>query len=94
MARIRLKTRASSSGGDKMHLLTALDIGKECALHTVGEAIYNINLRAGQIFAYGEISIELKQLYYEWNTIKLNFGFTSDSSVIEVMDWMKKQRGI
>ncbi len=77
-----------------MHLLTALDIGKECALHTVGEAIYNINLRAGQIFAYGEISIELKQLYYEWNTIKLNFGFTSDSSVIEVMDWMKKQRGI
>ena len=56
----------------KMHLLTALDIGKECALATVGESIYNIDLRAGQIFTYSEIGKELKQLYSEWNTIKLN----------------------
>lgn len=33
-----------------MQLLTALEIGKECALTTVGESIYNIDLRAGQIF--------------------------------------------
>lgn len=72
-----------------MHLLTALDIGKECALVTVGESIYNIDLRAGQIFSYSEIGKELKQLYSEWNTIKLNSEFTSDSSLIEVMDWMK-----
>lgn len=73
----------------KMHLLTALDIGKECALATVGESIYNIDLRAGQIFTYSEIGKELKQLYSEWNTIKLNSEFTSDSSLIEVIDWMK-----
>ena len=72
-----------------MHLLTALDIGKECVLDTIGEALYNIDLRAGQIFTYNEINEELKQLYSEWNTIKLNSEFTSDSSVIEVMDWMK-----
>lgn len=75
-----------------MRLLTALDIGKECALHTVGEAIYNIDLRAGQIFTYDEINKELEQLYSEWNTIKLNSGFTSDSSIIETIDWIKKYR--
>ncbi len=72
-----------------MHLLTALDIGKECGLTTVGESIYNIDLRAGQIFTYSEINKELKQLYSEWNIIKLNSEFTFDSSLIEVMDWIK-----
>lgn len=72
-----------------MHLLTALDIGKECGLSTISESIYNVDLRAGQIFAYDEIVKELKQLYSEWNTIKLNSEFTFDSSLIEVMDWMK-----
>lgn len=33
-----------------MNLKTALELGKECGLDNVGDAIYNIRLRVGQLF--------------------------------------------
>lgn len=33
-----------------MNLKTALELGKECGLIEVGEAVYNIKLRVGQLF--------------------------------------------
>lgn len=72
-----------------MHLSKALDIAEGCALETVGEAIYDVNRRAGQIFSHYDINKELEQLYTEWNTIKSNSSFTVGSSITEVMDYMK-----
>ncbi|WP_137743428.1 hypothetical protein [Robertmurraya siralis] len=33
-----------------MNLKTALELGKECGLDDVGDALYNIRLRVGQLF--------------------------------------------
>lgn len=33
-----------------MDLKTALELGRECGLTDVGEAVYNIRLRVGQLF--------------------------------------------
>lgn len=74
-----------------MVLIDALKIGQECALNTVGEAIYNIDLRAGQIFEYNEISKELHQLYSEWNIVKTDSGFTSGTSIADVSEYLKKK---
>ena len=72
-----------------VNLLTALGVARDCELDTVGEAIYNIELHAGQIFAMNEENRELQQLHSEWNTIQINSGFTRESSISEVDTWMK-----
>lgn len=46
-----------------MTIKEACEIAKECGLETIGEAIYNIELHACNIFAYGEISEELEELH-------------------------------
>lgn len=72
-----------------MHLLSVLGIGKDCGLDTVGEAIYNVELHAGQLFAWHSLNEQLRMIYSEWNTVKLNSDFTKDSPIDEVTNWMK-----
>lgn len=45
-----------------MKLKSALEIGKECGLTTVSEAIVNINMHAMSMFAYDEMSSEYNEL--------------------------------
>lgn len=71
-----------------MKLQTCLEIGRECSLETVGESIYNINLHAGQIFAYSEIGQELKELHDEANKIFEKTGFTRDSGTADLLGWL------
>lgn len=46
-----------------MKLKDCLEIGRDCGLETVGEAILNIELHSISLFAYSEIKNELNELY-------------------------------
>lgn len=58
-----------------MKLKIACEIGKECELFTLEEAIRNIELHANQIFNYDELNKELFELEKEYNEIKNDFIF-------------------
>lgn len=45
-----------------MKLKDALEIGQECGLTDVGEAVLNIQMHAMNIFTYGEEKQELEEL--------------------------------
>ena len=50
-----------------MKLKDAIEIAKDCELETVGEAILNIKIYAGNIFNYGEEIKEYEELCKEYN---------------------------
>lgn len=75
-----------------MNLKMALEIGKDCELETVGEAIYNIKSHVLQLFSPYDINKELAQLESEWDSVKNNTKFTDDSSTVEVLDWIKEAK--
>ena len=52
-----------------MKIKEALEIGLECELETVDEAIYNIELHCANFFILDEIEIELMELYDTWSKI-------------------------
>lgn len=54
-----------------MKLKTALELGQECGLTTVGDAVYNIRLHAMNIFEYSKINEEYKELIDECNEFKV-----------------------
>ena len=60
-----------------MKLKDALEIGKECGLTTVSEAIYNIRLHAMNIFLYGEEQKEYHELCEEYR----NSGFDLEDNI-------------
>ena len=71
-----------------MTLKACLEIGNDCGLKTVGEAIYNINLHAGNIFDYSKINIEMKELLDEAKDLFSKTNFTKDSIVEKVLAWI------
>lgn len=48
-----------------MTLSQACDIGLECGLHTLKEAVLNIDLHATAIFSYDSLVKEMAELYKE-----------------------------
>ena len=48
-----------------MKLCDALDLGKECGLETVSEAITNIEIHGISLFLYIEMNKEYDELYAE-----------------------------
>lgn len=46
-----------------MKLKECLEIGKECGLTTLNEALMNIEIHATNVFSYSEMSNELNELY-------------------------------
>jgi hypothetical protein len=74
-----------------MKLKNCLDIGIGCGLDTVGECVYNIDLRAGQIFNYSKISEELDELINDRNELYSKTNFTKDSSASDVLSWINLQ---
>jgi hypothetical protein len=71
-----------------MTLKTCLEIGNDCGLETVGEALYNIDLHAMNIFDYSKIDIELGHLKLQADDLYSKTNFTEDSSVEKVLEWM------
>ena len=71
-----------------MTLKMCLEIGLDCGLETVGEALYNIDLHAMNIFDYSKIVIELEHLKLQADDLYSKTNFTEDSLVEKVLDWM------
>ena len=69
-----------------MKLKLALDIGRDCGLSTVGEAMLNIDIHAISIFDYGKMAAELHELHDEWNSLKDNRNYNDESSIEQVLD--------
>ena len=49
-----------------MKLKDAIEIAKDCGLETVGEAIYNIKIHAGNLFLHGEEQKEYDELLVDY----------------------------
>ena len=60
-----------------MKLKTALEIGKDCGLEDVGEAICNIRMHAGSIFLYEEEQKEYDELCEDF----YKSGFSVDDKI-------------
>ena len=45
-----------------MKLKTAIRIGRDCGLSTVGEAICNVQLHSSSMFDYDKVNAELSEL--------------------------------
>lgn len=48
-----------------MKLKDCLEIGYNCGLETVSEAVYNVELHRGNIFSYDKMNEELHELYLD-----------------------------
>lgn len=64
-----------------MKLLTALELGKVCSLHTVQESIKNIEFKAMNIFDYDSINKELEELHGEFKASKLSGDTTIEIAI-------------
>ena len=49
-----------------MKIQKALEIANDCDLETIGEAIYNIKIHAGNLFGYDDAKKELEELNNTW----------------------------
>lgn len=74
---------------DYSQLKSALEIGIECGLHTVSEAMLNIKLHAQSMFAYSEIESRLDQLHLESEDVFSRTNFDADSSCEDLLNWLK-----
>ena len=63
-----------------MKLKDALEIGHDCGLSTVREAIDNIEIHGLSLFPYDEMAKELGELYKEWT--ELNCSDTSEIDAV------------
>lgn len=68
-----------------MKLKSCLEIGEQCGLTTIGEAVFNIDLHATNIFDYSKINEELNELINERDALYVKTGFTSDSNIKDVL---------
>ena len=48
-----------------MKLYNALDLGRECGLEAVSEAIINVEIHCGNLFSYDKMDKEFDELYSE-----------------------------
>lgn len=69
-----------------MTLIDCLEIAEDCMLETVGEAIFNVKLHAGNIFSYSEIDKELNELQDDFE----KSGLKEDTKVEEALAMLKK----
>lgn len=63
-----------------MKLKDALEMGYDCGLETVEEAIINIELHASNLFPYQDIAKELDELYNEVQ------GINNNAHIIDVLN--------
>ena len=65
-----------------MKLKSALEIGQDCGLDTVEEAIFNIQLHAMSIFNYGEEKQEWNELIQDYK----DSGFNKNDKINYCLD--------
>lgn len=73
-----------------MKLLTALEIGEDCGLMTVGEAIRNVNIHATSIFIWDKINSEMEELLDDYSNKLETRGFGMDSSILEAIEILRE----
>lgn len=71
-----------------MTLKTCLEIGKDCGLETVGEAVLNIDIHAMSIFTYSTITREINEIIKERAELFSKTNFTNESRTEDVLTWM------
>jgi hypothetical protein len=71
-----------------MTLKTCLEIGLDCKLETIGEAVYNIDLHAISILDYNTMNQEISHLYKEAEELYSKTNFTKDSLITDVLMWI------
>ena len=71
-----------------MKLKTALEIGIDCGLKTIGECLYNIQIHSPSLFAYSEINKELNELILERDDLFSKTNFTNESKTKDVLTWI------
>lgn len=72
-----------------MTLKNCLEIGIECGLKTISEAILNIEIHAMNIFSYSELNEELEQIYEEKEGLLSQSHFSDASNSKDVLEWLK-----
>lgn len=74
-----------------MKLIKALELADECGLGTVMEAMRNVQIHAPSLFEYEKMNGEYRALLDEWYSVMGdNDSFGWNSSVRDVMEWLKK----
>ena len=68
-----------------MKLKSALEIGMDCDLETVGEALFNISIHRPNLFSYEEMDEEIKQLFREY----MASGFKDETLIKEALNQMQ-----
>ena len=63
-----------------MKLKQVLEIGKNCGLTTIGEAIYNIRF-VGNFFVYGEEAREFKELCDDYKVYSDKYNWDLDTEI-------------
>jgi hypothetical protein len=66
-----------------MRLKSALEMGKDCGLSTICEAILNVEIHAISLFNYEKIDEELEEMYNDVhiNNIDLNEDMSIDKAL-------------
>lgn len=72
-----------------MKLEACLDIADGCGLETVGEAIYNVDLRAGQIFEWSKIGAEMTELIADRDKMFSETGYDINTPIGLAIEWCK-----
>ncbi|MCM1269384.1 MAG: hypothetical protein NC247_01995 [Ruminococcus flavefaciens] len=73
---------------DYSELKSALEIGIECGLATIGEAIFNIELHAMNIFSYDEMEDRIAQLHTEAHEVYKLGDYAPDSKCTDMLMWL------
>lgn len=73
-----------------MKLLAALEIGEDCGLMTVGEAIRNVGIHATSIFIWDKINSEMEELWNDYENKLKPLGFRRSSSILEAIEALRK----
>jgi len=72
-----------------MKLIDALELGNDCGLDLIEEAIANVEIHSGSLFLYAEIKKELNELYSDFYNYRASLGSEEDT----ILDAIKKIKG-
>lgn len=72
-----------------MKLIDALELGDDCGLDLIEEAITNVEIHSGSLFLYAEMKKELNELYSDFYNYRASLGSEEDT----ILDAIKKIKG-
>lgn len=68
-----------------MKLISAVELGNDMGLTTVGESIFNVRMHAIQIFNYSDIAKEISELFDDFAELQKTHGITNDTLTTDVL---------